>query len=134
MWRFQRNTPKVGDEVERRRARKANHDLVVTVQRCFPLQLSGEGLIGRRLCQHRSKSATATRRISHVRCTERSNWIQHRKWKNSICCTRGNLVTRIKHKFSKNGWAELKFLSPSIIPHLSSLKFGTVGLDRLCIG
>ena len=48
--------------------------------------------------------------------------------------TRGYLVTRIKHKFSENGWAELKFLSANIIPHLSSLKFGTVGLDRLCIG
>ena len=51
-----------------------------------------------------------------------------------ILSRRGYLVTRIKHKFSKNGWVELKFLLPSIILHLSSLKFGTVGLDRLCIG
>ena len=31
-------------------------------------------------------------------------------------------VTRIKQELSENGWAELKILSLSIIPHLSSLK------------
>ena len=42
--------------------------------------------------------------------------------------------TRIKQELSENVWAELKILSHSIIPHLSSLKWGIVGHDRLCIG
>ena len=33
-----------------------------------------------------------------------------------------DFFTRIKHELSENGWAELKILSLSIIPHLSSLK------------
>ena len=48
--------------------------------------------------------------------------------------TRGKTYRRILCWLSGNGWAELKILSPSIIPHLSSLKFGIVGLDRLSIG
>ena len=66
---------------------------------------------------------------------------RHAMWQNMrpqrevrTASTRGYLVTRIKHKFSENGRAELKFLLPTIIVHLSSLKFCTVGLDRLCIG
>ena len=48
--------------------------------------------------------------------------------------TRGKTFRRILCNLSGNGWAEMKILSPSIMPYLSSLKFGIVGLDRLCIG
>ena len=45
--------------------------------------------------------------------------------------TRGKTLRGILCNLSGNGWAELKILSLSIIPLLSSLKFGIVGLDRL---
>ena len=42
--------------------------------------------------------------------------------KSEVAVTRGIFFTRIKHELSENGWAELRILSRSIIPHLSSLK------------
>ena len=48
--------------------------------------------------------------------------------------TRGSTFRLRLGRLWPNGKAELKFLSPSIIPHLSFSKFGIIGLDRLNIG